>query len=264
MSTTLALPPTSAHGTHEIDTPLITATQVITRLGSYPTITVPMVAGVAPDADGIWSFLQEPADFFDVPMPDLDVLRAALNRFAVATGARDRALIAATITLVEIAALPDFVVTGRAVDRVRATGVRVLGCDAALHGPGNTDPVWLRMAARTTSRGPVDQIRRWLNGAGYADGVPAETCAGAPLLGALVFETAGTLVGIDNPEPTSILDQLEGSGVTTGIRRVDERPAVADRAWWISPEFETHPVVSIDDASYDVAAEPWPPFLEPR
>jgi hypothetical protein len=223
-----------------------------------------MVAGVAPDADGIWSFLQEPADFFDVPMPDLDVLRAALNRFAVATGARDRALIAATITLVEIAALPDFVVTGRAVDRVRATGVRVLGCDAALHGPGNTDPVWLRMAARTTSRGPVDQIRRWLNGAGYADGVPAETCVGAPLLGALVFETAGTLVGIDNPEPTSILDQLEGSGVTNGIRRVDERPAVADRAWWISPEFETHPVVSIDDASYDVAAEPWPPFLEPR
>jgi hypothetical protein len=222
-----------------------------------------MVAGVAPDADGIWSFLQEPADFFDVPMPDLDVLRAALNRFAVATGAGDRALIAATITLVEIAGLPDFIVTGRVVDRVRATGVRVLGCDAAMHGPGNTDPVWLRMAARTTSRGPVDQIRRWLNAAGYADAVPAETCA-APLLGALVFDTAGTLVGIDNPEPTSILDQLEGCGVTTGIRRLDERPAVADRAWWISPEFETHPVVSIDDASYDVAAEPWPPFLEPR
>jgi hypothetical protein len=34
----------------------------------------------------------------------------------------------------------------------------------------------------------------------------------------------------------------------------DERPAVADRAWWISPEFETHPVVSIYDVSYDVAA----------
>jgi hypothetical protein len=66
MSTTLALPPTSAHRIHEIDTPLIPATQVIARLGSHPTITVPMVAGAAPDADGIWSFLQESADFFDV------------------------------------------------------------------------------------------------------------------------------------------------------------------------------------------------------
>jgi len=223
-----------------------------------------MVAGATPDADGIWNFLQDPAAFFDVPMPERDVLHAALNRFAAVTRARDVALIAATVTVLEIAGLPDFVVTGRVVDEVRSTGVRVLGCDAALHGPRITDPVWLRMAARTTSRGAVDQIRRWLNGAGYADGVPPGTRAGAPLLGALVFETAGGLVGIDNPEPTSILEQLEGCRVATGIRRVDQRPAVADRAWWISPDFETHPVVNIDDASYDVAAEVCPPFLEPR
>jgi len=71
-------------------------------------------------------------------------------------------------------------------------------------------------------------------------------------------------VGIDNPEPTSILDQLESCGVTAGIRRVAERPAVCERAWWISPEFETHPVTGIDGVSYDVGAEARPAFLEPR
>ena len=264
MSTTLALAPTSAHRIHEIDTPLIPATQVIARLGSHPTITVPMVAGTAPDADSIWRFLHEPADFFGVPIPGRELLHASLDRFAVATRVRDRALIAATVTLLEVDGRPDFVVTGTVVEPVRTAGVRVLGCDAALHGPRATDPVWLRMAGRTTSRGPLDQIRRWLNDDGYADGVPAGTLAGAPLLGALVFETAAGPVGIDNPEPTSILDQLESCGVTTGIHRVDERPAACDRAWWISPEFETHPVTGIDDLSYDVDAEARPPFLESR
>jgi hypothetical protein len=264
MSTTLALAPTSAHRIHEIDTPLIPATQVIARLGSHPTVTFPMLAGAAPDADFIWHFLHEPADFFGIPIPDRELLHAALDRFAVATRARGRALIAAAATLLEVDDRPDFVVTGTVVEPVRAAAVRVLGCDAALHGPRATDPGWLRMAGRTTSRGPIDQIRRWLNGGGYADGVPAGTLAGAPLLGALVFETAAGPVGIDNPEPTSILDQLESCGVTTGIRRVDERPAVCDRAWWISPEFETHPVTDIDDVCYDVDAQARPAFLEPR
>jgi hypothetical protein len=232
-------------------------------MGSHPTITIPMFAGTVPDVDGIWRYLAEPADYFDVPMADRESLRAAFIRFGGAARGRGRALIAATVTLLEIDGRPDFVVTGRVVDPVSSTEVRVAGCDAALEAP-RTGPDWLRMAARTTSRGAVDQIQRWLNGGGYADAVPAGTFAGAPLLGALVFDTAGALVGIDNPEPTSILDQLERCGITSGIRRADERPARVDRAWWISPDFETHPVLSIDDTLFCVDVEVRPPFLESR
>jgi hypothetical protein len=263
MSTTLALAPTSAHRIHEIDTPLIPVTQVIARLGSQPTITVPMIAGAAPDVDRIWGYLDEPAEFFDIPIPDRDVLHAALTRFAGATAGRGHTLIAATVTVVEIDGMPDFVVTGAVVDPVDSTAVRIAGCDGP-QVPRATDPLWLRMAARTTSRAAVDQIQRWLNDDGYADGVPTGTLAGAPLLGALVFDTAAGLVGIDNPEPTSILDLLDGCGVTTGIRRVDVRPAGADRAWWISPSFQTHPVASIDDTVFGVQDGVRPPFLGSR
>jgi hypothetical protein len=264
MSTTLALAPTSAHRIHEIDTPLIAATQVIARLGSHPTITIPIIACVMPDVDGIWRYLKLPADFFDVPMPDREALHNALTRFAGAARGRDPALIAATVTVLEVDGRPDFVVTGTVVDPVRSSVVHVAGCDAGLQASRTTDPVWLRMAARTTSRGAVDQIQRWLNDDGYADGVPTGTLAGAPLLGALVFDTAAGVVGIDNPEPTSILDLLDRCGVTTGVRRVDVRPAGADRAWWISPSFQTHPVASIDDTAFGVDAEARPPFLGSR
>jgi hypothetical protein len=238
--------------------------QVIARMGSHPTITLPMFAGTVPDVERVWRYLADPADYFDLPIADRESLRAAFRRFTGAARTRDRALIAATVTLLEIDGRPDFVVTGRVVDPVRSTEVRVAGCDAALEAPHITDPDWLRMAARTTSRGAVDQIQRWLNGDGYADAVPTGTFAGAPLLGALVFDTAGALVGIDNPEPTSILDQLERCGVTSDIRRADERPPRADRAWWISPDFETHPVLSIDDTLFCVDVEVHPPFLELR
>jgi hypothetical protein len=258
MSTTLALAPTSAHRIHEIDTPLIPVTQVIERLGSQPTITVPVIAGVAPDVDGIWRYLNEPAEFFGVPMPERDALHAALDRFAGATAALDRALIATTVTVLEIDGMPDFVVTGAVVAPIASTAVRIVGCDPGPRVPRATDPSWLRMAARTTSRAAVDQIQRWLNGRGYADG----TLAGVPMLGALVFDTATGLVGIDNPEPTSVLDLLDRCGVITGIRRVDVRPTGAHRAWWISPTFKTHPVANIDDTVFDV--EDRPPFLEMR
>ena len=263
MSTTLALAPSSAHRIHEIDTPLIPVTQVIARLGSQPSITVPMVAGAVPDVDGIWRYLNEPAEFFDVPMPDREALHAALSRFASATAGRG-SVISATVTLVEIDHRPDFVVTGTVVDPVGSSAVRIAGCDPGPQVAQATDPLWLRMAARTTSRAAVDQIQRWLNDGGYADGVPAGTLAGAPLLGALVFDTAAGPVGIDNPEPTSILDLLDRCGVTAGIRRVDVRPASADRAWWISPSFQTHPVASIDDAVFGVDAEVRPRFLRSR
>lgn len=262
MSTTLALAPSSTHRVHEIDTPLVPVTQVMARLGSQPTITVPMVAGTVPDVDGIWRYLDEPAEFFGIAMPDREALHAALGRFAGATA--DRSVIVATVTLLDVDGGPDLVVTGAVVNPVGTTAVRIAGCDPAPQVPRATDPVWLRMAARTTSRAAADQIQRWLKDDGYADGVPAGTLAGAPLLGALVFDTAAGLVGIDNPEPTSILDLLDRAGITTGIRRVDVRPADARRAWWISPSFQTHPVASVDDIVFDLDAETHPPFLEAR
>jgi hypothetical protein len=171
-------------------------------------------------------------------------------------------LIAATVTLLDVDGLPDFVVTGSIVDRIRQASVRIAGCDDGLPTPRPTDPPWLRMADRTTSRGAVDQLQRWLSEGGYVDAVPAATLAGAPLLGALVFDAAGELVAVENPEPTSVLDQLERCGVVTGVRRVGERPDRADRAWWISPNFETHPVASIGEVPYRADAEM--PFLESR
>jgi hypothetical protein len=269
MSTTLALAPSSAHRTHEIDTPLIPLAQVIERLGSQPTITVPMLAGEVPDLDGIWRHLSEPAEFFGVPMLEREALDAALHRFAGVTAGRNRALIAATVTVLEIDSRPDVVVTGNVVDPMVSTAVRIARCDPGPQVPCATDPLWLRMAARTTSRAAVDQIQRWLTDGGYADGVPA---VGAPLLGALVFDTDAGLVGIDNPEPTSILDLLDRCGATTGIRRVDVRPSDARRAWWISPGFQTHPVASIDDTVFDINCRrrggsdvaDRPPFLEMR
>jgi hypothetical protein len=267
MSTTLALAPTSADRIHEIDTPLIPATQVIARLGTNPTITIPMVpgavvSGAEPDVDAIWRYLKEAADFFDLPVPDRDVLHAALSRFG--DEARGRAVIAATVTLLDIDGRPDFVVTGTVVQPVRPNAVRIAGCGAGLPVVRRGDPHWLRMAARTTSRAALDQVQRWLNDGGFVDAVPANTRAGAPLLGALVFELAGGPVGIDGGEPTSILDQLERCGVVSGVRRVDERPERADRAWWISPTFETHPVLSIDDVRFDVDAAPVAPFVRLR
>jgi hypothetical protein len=262
MPTTLALRPSSAHRIHEIDTPLIPAMQVIARLGTDPTITVPMVAGTEPDVEGIWRYLSEPAEFFDVPMPDREALHSALAGFARGLDGRHGGLIAATVTLVEVDGRPDFVVTGSIVDRIRQASVRIAGCDDGLPTPRPTDPLWLRMAARTTSRGGVDQIQRWLSEGGYVDAVPAATLAGAPLLGALVFDAAAELVGVENPEPTSVLDQLERCGAVTGVRRVGERPDRADRAWWISPNFETHPVASIGEVPYRADAEM--PFLESR
>lgn len=259
MSTTLALAPSSAHRIHEIDTPLIPLAQVIERLGAQPTIVFPMIAGEVPDVDGIWRYLSEPAEFFGVSMPGREALEAALHRFAGAVAGRGRALIATTVTVLEIDSRPDVVVTGAVVDPMVSTAVRIARCDLGPQVPCATDPLWLRMAARTTSRAAVDQIQRWLTDGGYADGVPA---VGTPLLGALVFDTKAGLVGIDNPEPTSILDLLDRCRVTTGIRRVDALPVDARRAWWISPGFQTHPVASIDDTVFDVEVRP--PFLEMR
>lgn len=240
-------------------------TQVITRPGGNPTITLPIRAGVEPDLDGLWQYLADPAEFFGLPMPDRSDLRDAVTRFIeTVSAAVPDPVVAAAITVLEIGDQTRAVVTGRVISPVRVETVRIAGTDAPLPVSRHDDPHWRRMAARTTSRGETDQIRRWLTGRGYADAIENRTVRGAPLLGALVFDTTAGLRGVDNPEPVSILDQMTACGLIEPVDRVDGCPADATRAWWISPGFETHPVARIDGTDYQVDAKSVPPFARQR
>jgi hypothetical protein len=236
-------------------------TQVITRPGGNPTITFPVRVGGEPDLEVLWHHLAEPAEFFGISMPGRSDLHAAVTGFigavpAVAPGA----VVATAVTLLDVDGQTRVVVTGDVIRPVRAEAVRIAGTDAPLPTPRPDDPHWQRMASRTTSKGQADQIRRWLAGQGYADAVAVGEGRGAPFLGALVFDTAGGLRGIDNPEPISILDQMSACGLIEAVGRVDQCPADTTRAWWISPSFETHPVASIDGTDYPVDASAIPPF----
>lgn len=240
-----------------MDTPQLCATQLVARPGSLPTITFPVALGVWPAAADIWEYLRQPADFFAVPMPGLDELAAAITGFAptVTTGASP-SLAAVSVTIAEADGAPQILVSTAAVSPVRRDAVRITGGERVAPLHRSTDPWWRRMAARTTSRGDVDQLERWLNGRGYADAVTVDM----PLLGALVFGRGGDVVGVENPEPTSILDQLERCGAISTFGRSDARPADAMRAWWISPRYQTHPVVEIDGTRFPVDPEVDPRF----
>lgn len=254
--------PTPTHGLQGIDTPLLPVTQVITRPGGNPTITLPIRTGVAPDVDGLWHYLAEPAEFFGIQMPDRSDVRDAVADFQGAmSAAAPHAVAAAAVTVLEIDDRTRVVVTGDVIRPVHPEAVRIAGTDAPLPTARPGDPQWRRMAARTTSKGEADQVQRWLAGQGYADTVAIRTgCRGLPFLGALVFDTAGGLRGADNPEPVSILDQMVACGLIDAVERVDECPADAARAWWISPHFETHPVLCIDGTDYPVDTSVNPPF----
>lgn len=242
--------------TLEIDTPQLRATQLIARPGTLPAITIPMTTSSVTDVEGIWRYLSEPAEFFGVPMPALNDLAAAISLFAT-TFANGPApvLVAASVTIAERDDTPQIVVTGSTVQPSRTEAVRVVGlASAPIHRAA--DPWWRRMAARTTSRAEVDQCERWLNGRGFADGV----AEGQPLLGALVFEVGGGVIGVENPEPTSVLDQLAQCGAIATIDRVGECPADADRLWWLSPRYETHPVAELEGTWFTVDPDAVPPF----
>lgn len=234
----------------EIDTPQLRATQLVARPGTLPTITFPMTRGHSVDVDGLWEYLYQPADFFGVPMPHRDDLAAAI------AGLTGSALTAVSLTIAEADGLPQILVSGAPVTPVRHLEVRIAGADPMAPTQHVADPWWRRMAARTTSRGEVDQFERWLNGRGYADAVVAHV----PVLGALVFDTGSGVVGVENPEPISTLDQLERCGAIAKIGHVDVPPADAERAWWISPRYETHPVVEIDGTRFAVDTAVVPPF----
>ena len=237
---------TSATG-QETDSSQLSATQLIDRPGTLPTITFPVAGGRALDVVDAWRYLAEPADFFGFAMPDRSAFAAAL------AGEPAETAHAVTLTLTDT-----WILVSRAtVTPGQPAPVLVAGDASVPHAHLATDPWWRRMAARTTSRGELDQRERWLNERGYADGLSG----GVPLLGALVCQTARGLVGVDNPEPTSILDQLIECGALAGVRRVATWPLDAERVWWVSPRLETHPVAEVAGAPFPVDAEAVPSFL---
>ncbi|MCV7013237.1 hypothetical protein [Mycolicibacterium madagascariense] len=230
----------------ETDSSQLCATQLIVRPGTLPTLVFPVVGGRPPDVDEAWRYLAEPAEFFGVAMPDRSDLATAL------AGASTAAATAITVTLTDTAIL----VSRAPVTPWQPVPVFVAGDASVPHAHLATDPWWRRMAARTTSRGELDQRERLLNERGYADGL----CGGVPLLGALVCQTPDGAVGVDNPEPTSILDQLTRCGALAGVERVAACPPDAERVWWVSPRFETHPVAEVAGAAFPVDADTVPSF----
>jgi hypothetical protein len=222
----------------EADAHHVRATQLITRPGTLPAITIPIADGRWPDADGIWSYLQEPAEFFGIAMPGVAELTSALSAFAATV---TESMVAATVVIVETDGGADVVVSGIPVQPLQSAPVAIVADDSVPPAHRATDPWWRRMAARTTSRAEVDQRERWLNGRGYADAL----FDGVPLLGALMVETPRGVVGVENPEPTSVLDLLAASGLTAPITRAAPPPADVLRAWWVSPRFETHPIAEL-------------------
>ncbi len=166
----------------ETDAHHVPATQMIARPGTWPTITIPMAGGRRPDVDGAWSHLEDAADFFGIPMPPPHELTTKLDDVAAAC---PNPLVAVTIVVLEADGVSSFAVSGTPVLPWRPVAVRIAGDESVPHPHRASDPWWRRMAARTTSRGELDQRERWLTGRGFVDGVTD----GQPLLGAVIVDT---------------------------------------------------------------------------
>ena len=224
----------------EIDAPQLSAPALLAHPGTLPTITIPVADGLTPEVAGIHRYLAEATEFFAVPMPTLADVAAALDSIQAGAG-----LIVADVTVAPVDGLPRLLVTSTPVRPRPSSAVRIAVDDAVPHAHRATDPWWRRMAARTTSRGQADQAARWLADRGFVDCVSD----GVPHLGALVFEAgARDFVGVENPEPTSVLSQLRECGVLPALGRSHAVPSGVGRAWWISPRFEVRPVAEIGGA----------------
>lgn len=212
----------------------------------------------APDLADCWAFLAETAAFFGTRLPAVDDLDAAYRAFAAQRNA-GAGLLAVTVTALDHGDGPRFVIGAKPVP---ASGgpVRIDVCDAPVARSG--DAPWRRMAGRTTGMAERDHFRRWLGARGFADGVADEH--GAPFLGALIFASGGDVGGLVDPEPTSLVDQLQRCGAIAGVRILDSRPDTADRAWWISPEYALHPVAELGTTSYDVSGDALPAWWRAR
>jgi len=237
----------SMHGIGEIGHPLFAATQVMAHPGTNPTVSVPVCQGRSPVIEALWAYLAEAADFFGFAMPEVDRLSGAIGQFIDAVDDAD--MFALSVTIVEFEGAPHCVVAGSEVRFIRPAAVRIDECDAALSLTRSTDPLWRRMAARTTSRAEEDQLLRWLEGRGYVDGLSS----GIPLLGALLFEHDADVCGVENSGPRSTLTQLQQCGAIGAVRRADRCPVDAERVWWVSAGFEVHPVAAIGAHTFAVS-----------
>ncbi len=238
----------------ETDAHQVPATLLIARPGTWPTITIPMTGGHRPDVEGACSYLRDAADFFGIPMVQPQDLTSKLDGI---TATYPYPLVAVTIIVLEADGVPSLAVSGTPVQPWSSVAVRIAGDESIAHPHRAADPWWRRMAARTTSMGELDQLERWLTGRGYVDGVTD----GQPLLGALILDTPNGLVGVENPEPTSVLEQLERCSITAPIERLPALPADATRAWWVSPRYETHPVAELAGVTFAVDDEAVPPWV---
>lgn len=201
-----------------------------------------------PDVGELWAHLAEPAEFFGVDLPPVAALADVLGAFVARL---DPVPALAAVTVTAVAGESRFVVTGTAVEPFHTDAVRVERCGVDVPLTLPDDPHWLRMAARTTSRADRDRLHAWLGERGYADAVPA-VGACTPFLGALIWQRAGELVGVDNPEPVSLLAQLRP--VLGVVQRVSVAPAAGEPVWWLSPDYTLHPVSAIGDTTHPVTA----------
>lgn len=241
-------------GVATLDAPVVSVAQLIAQPGTHPTLRVPVRLGAGVEVAVAWRHLAETAAFFGVAMPDAEALAteiAAALAGAVADPPADVVVVAVTLFggdgSTRIAARTEPVPTGA------LPPVRIVACDVPGVVPDADAPPWRRLAARTTSAAERDQLHRWLAGRDAVDAVPTDP-AGAPYLGALVFDTDAGLVGMDRPEPHPLLEQAAACGLLPAVARAVRRPVAPRRAWWVSPGFGVHPVARLGDAALDATA----------
>lgn len=245
--------------TCDISTPIIGAVELISGLGTFPTLTFPIRRDRPADAAAVHEFITATAEFFGLALPAVEEFEHAVSGFAAVAFERSPAvLVAATLTL----AGGRLVLTGVPGAAFADVPVRIGRLTEHYRPPQATDAHWLRMAARTVSRAGVDHLLAGLHGHDCVDGIPAGTDIAAPLAGAVVLDTATGPVGIDAGEPVSILDQLRDCGVLADLPRRSAVPYPdVQRAWWISPLFVTHPIALLGEHALPVDLRP-PSFLE--
>ncbi len=237
-----------------LDVVAIAPAELVGRLGAYPTVTVPIYEGRTVDMARLWQYLAEPTDYFGLTMPARADLDAALASLSTGPG-----LVAATVTITDGGRCA---VTGTPTQVYAPDPVRIGWRDSDWTPPAATDEQWLRLAARTTSLGTVDLLLRRLAEQDCVDGIAPGPDVTPPVAGALVLDVGAELVGVENPEPVSILDQLQACGVARPVARRDVVPVGAvHHAWWISPQYRTQPVAQLGDRTAGVDSA-YPPFLE--
>lgn len=237
-----------------LDAPVVGCGELVGGLGSRPTATFPLRRGRAIDTRWLRDFLGAPAEFFGLPLPPAAQFDDAVQSFAAAAFDRTGAeLVTARMTLIDTGQL---LVTGAPTAAFSGQPVEIGRLDPQYRW--HLDSHWLAMAARTTSGGGVDHQLRNLQQQGCVDGIIPGPTVEAPLAGALVLDTGATTVGID----AVMIDQLHDCGVLRALPRTAAVPhAELQRAWWISPQFTTHPVAALAGRLLPVESQ-CPSFLE--